>query len=94
MKRMLCIAALTALLALGLVPFAGALAEEGVVVDDVFKITFITAEFNDNWTEYTGERVTASATTNPHYGLRIYVLDPAASSSSDLLSERMRGWVT
>ena len=81
-----------ALLALCLLAGSVGYAEDTVIVKDAFKITLITADFMDNWKEYAGSRPPSPNAEQPQYCLRVYVMDRAATSSYDRLSEMLRGW--
>ena len=92
MKHILRRAALAALIALCGVLAAPGLTEGPPIVDDAFKITFITAEFNDNWEEYAGEAPSRKADDCPGYFLRVYVMDGAATDDMDRLTDRTIFW--
>lgn len=80
------------LLTLCLLATAVGHAEGAVIVKDAFKITFITADFRDNWAEYAGGDSPSPDAARPQYCLRVYVMDRAATSSYNRLSDQLRGW--
>ena len=81
-----------ALLALCLLFSSAGHAEDTVIVKDSLKITFITADFKDNWEEYAGYNPPAPNAECPQYCLRIYVMDRAATSKYNRVSDMLRGW--
>ena len=67
-------------------------AEAPVIVEDAYKLTFVTADFEDNWAEYAGSGAPLPNVSKPQYCLRVYVMDPAATGNYDRLSDQLRGW--
>lgn len=69
-----------------------ALAEDPVIVKDAFKLTFVTADFRENWAEYAGSDAPSPNASKPQYCLRVYVMDRAATDNYNRLSEKLRDW--
>ena len=59
---------------------------------NAFKVTFITADFKENWAEYAGPDAPPPDASNPRYCLRLYVLDAAATDKYDKLSDQLLFW--
>ena len=75
-----------ALLTLCLLVCAVGHAESARIVKNAFKVTFMTADFKENWGKYAGPDALPPDASNPRYCLRLYVLDAAATDKYDKLS--------